>query len=103
MANISIDVAIRIMSNVASPISKQLIELLIWGLKESVYNECINVCNVENSNVSATKIRSAKKVGMILYLEDKINNFNQEKQIKNHTVNERRQTVKFHGNFKQIL
>ena len=78
MANMSIDVAIRIMSNVASPISKQLIELFIWGLKESVYNERINVCNVENSNVSATKIRSAKKVGMILYLEDKINNFNQE-------------------------
>ena len=33
MANMSIEVAIRIMSNVASPISKQLIELFIWGLK----------------------------------------------------------------------
>ena len=33
MANIRIDVAIRIISNVARPMSKQLIELLIWGLE----------------------------------------------------------------------
>ena len=78
MANMRIEVAISIMSNVASPISKQLIELFIWGLKESVYNECINVCNMENSNVSATKIRSAKKVGMNLCFENQINNFNQK-------------------------
>ena len=42
IANISMEVAMRIMSNVARPISKQLMELFIWGLQQIIIINCVN-------------------------------------------------------------